>query len=172
MPHEEATACVALSLSGCSAHMIPGIGWRNLLFFISLFPGLHLILYFTLSFCCLSSSYFNGLSFYWNQSSLRSYWDGVVWTSTWAVWISVCIFTETKATLLVGGSLTSSLLGLEPLVQGQRRTGRAEDFTPKSVPFLGHKSGISCREKKGNIYAASTHFACFLQNRSNCKTVL
>ncbi|MGU0414317.1 hypothetical protein ACVXPB_18885, partial [Acinetobacter baumannii] len=32
-----------LSLSGCSAHMIPGIDWRNLLFFISLSPVLHLI---------------------------------------------------------------------------------------------------------------------------------
>ena len=44
-------------------------------------------------------------------------------------------------------------------------------FTPKSTP-LGHKSGIFRREKKGNIYATSTHFPCFLQNRSNCKTVL
>ena len=52
-----------LSHSGCSVHMIPGIDWRNLLFFISLPPVLHLI------------SYFDGLSFYGNQSSLKSYWD-------------------------------------------------------------------------------------------------
>ena len=38
-----------LSLSGCSVHTIPGIDWRNLLFFFSLSPVLHLILYFTLS---------------------------------------------------------------------------------------------------------------------------
>ena len=44
-------------------------------------------------------------------------------------------------------------------------------FTPKSTP-LGHKSGIFHREKEGNTYATSTHFPCFLQNRSNCKTVL
>ena len=47
----------------------------------------------------------------------------------------------------------------------------AEGFTPKSIP-LGHKSGIFCREKTGNTYATSTHFPCFLQNRSNYKTVL
>ena len=47
----------------------------------------------------------------------------------------------------------------------------AEGFMPKSIP-LGHKSGIFHREKKGNTYATSTHFPCFLQNRSNCKTVL
>ena len=47
----------------------------------------------------------------------------------------------------------------------------AEGFTPKSIP-LGHKSGIFHREKKGNTYTASTSFPCFLQNRSNCKTVL
>ena len=46
-----------------------------------------------------------------------------------------------------------------------------EGFTPKSTP-LGHKSGIFRREKKGNTYATSTHFPYFLQNRSNCKTVL
>ena len=53
-----------LSLSGCSVHMIPGIDWINLIFFISLSPILHIILYFTLSFCCLSFSYFDCLSFY------------------------------------------------------------------------------------------------------------
>ena len=47
----------------------------------------------------------------------------------------------------------------------------AEGVTPKSIP-LAHKSGIFHREKKGNTYATSTHFPCFLQNQSNCKTVL
>ena len=83
-----------LTLSGCSAHMIPGIDWRNLL-------------------CLLSS-------------------------------------------------ISSSKVG------GQEG---AEGVTLKSIP-LGHKSGIFCREKKGNTYATSAHFPCFLQNRSNCKTVL
>ena len=50
-----------LSLSGCSTHTIPGIDRRNLLFFFSLSSVLHLILYFTLSFCYLSFSYFDGL---------------------------------------------------------------------------------------------------------------
>ena len=85
------------SLSSCSVHMIPGIDWINLLFFI----------YFL-------------------------------------------------------SSMSSSKLG------GQEGT---EGVTPKSIP-LGHKSGIFHREKKGNTYATSTHFPCFLQNRSNCKTVL
>ena len=31
---------------------------------------------------------------------------------------------------------------------------------------------MSCRKKKGNTYATSTHFPCFLQNPSNCKMVL
>ena len=47
----------------------------------------------------------------------------------------------------------------------------AEGFTPKSMP-LEPKSGIFRREEKGNTYATSAHFPCFLQNRSNCKTVL
>ena len=53
---------------------------------------------------------------------------GVVRTSTLAVWISLWVFTETKATLLVGGgrcSLASSLPSLEPRVQRQSRTGRS-----------------------------------------------
>ena len=67
------------------------------------------------------------------------------------------------------GSLNPSL---ESQVRGQsKRMGGAEGFTPKSIP-LGHKSGIFRREKRGNTYATSTHFPCFLQNRSNCKTVL
>ena len=71
-----------------------------------------------------------------------------------------------------GCSLTFSLLRLEPLYRGKvgGQEG-AEGFTHKSIP-LGHKSGMSHREKKSNTYATSTHFPCFLQNRSNCKTVL
>ena len=66
----------------------------------------------------------------------------------------------------------SPLGDLGPWIQGQsRRTGGAEGFTPKSIP-LGPKSGIFHREKKGNTYATSTQFSCFLQNWSNCKTVL
>ena len=37
----------------------------------------------------------------------------------------------------------------------------------KSAP-LGHKSGMSFREIKRNIYVTSTHFSCFLQNWSSC----
>ena len=63
-------------------------------------------------------------------------------------------------------------LSLEPRVREQsRRTGGAEGFTPKSIP-LGCKFGICCRAKKGNTYATSTRFPCFLQNWSNCKTAL
>ena len=155
---------LSLSLSGCSAH-IPGIDWRNLLFFISLPPVLHLI------------SYFNGLSFYWNQSGLKSYWD----RSHLDLYVS-------SSNLNLGphwerGSLSLSLgfhwdqsslnLSLEPRVWGSKVGGQggAEGFTPKSIP-LGHKSGMFHREKKGNTYATSTHFPCFLQNWSNCKTVL
>ena len=58
--------------------------------------------------------------------------------------------------------------GYEGEVGGQEG---AEGVTPKSIS-LGHKSGIFCREKKGNTYGTSTHFPCFLQNWSNCKTVL
>ena len=47
----------------------------------------------------------------------------------------------------------------------------AEGFTPKSIP-LGHKSGIPPREKKGNTYATSSYFPCFLQNWPNCKIVI
>ena len=117
-----------LSLSGRSAHTIPGIDWRNLLFFISLSPVLHLIpRYFTLSFCCLSFS----TSIVWVSLTLIVWGrteTGVVWTFTWAVWISVWVFTETKATLLGGGSLTFSFLSLEPQVQGQSRTGGSWSF--------------------------------------------
>ena len=31
---------------------------------------------------------------------------------------------------------------------------------------------MSCREIKSNIYGTSTHFSCFLQNWSNCKTII
>ena len=46
----------------------------------------------------------------------------------------------------------------------------AEGVTLKPIPS-GHKSDIFCRENKGNTYATSTHFPCFPQNWSNCKTV-
>ena len=42
----------------------------------------------------------------------------------------------------------------------------AEGFIPKSIP-LGHKSGMSRKEKKGNTYATFTHFPGFLQNQSS-----
>ena len=140
--------------------MIPGIDWRNLLFFFSLSPVLHLI------------SYFDGLSFYWNQSSLRSYWDRSCWTSTWAVWISVWISTETKATLLRRGLWLSVCLVWSTRYEGKvGGQDGAEGFKPKSIP-LRHKSGIFHREKKGNTYATSTHFPCSLRNQSNYRTVL
>ena len=87
-----------LSLSGCSAQMIPGIDWRNLLFFISLSPVLHLIY----------------------QS---------------------------------------------------RRTGGSWRFHIKIYTFRTQVWHISQREK-GDTYATSTHFPCFLQNWFNCKPVL
>ena len=152
-----------LSLSGSSAHMIPGINWRNLIYLISLSPVLYLI------------SYFSGLSFYWNQSSLRSYWD----RSHLDLYLSSLNFSlgfywdQGKPSCGGGGSsLTSSLPSLGPQVRGQsRRQEGAKGFTPKSIP-LGQKSGIFHREKQGNTYTISTHFPCFLQNWSNCKTVL
>ena len=42
----------------------------------------------------------------------------------------------------------------------------AEGFIPKSIP-LGHRSGMSRKEKKGNTYATFTHFPGFLQNQSS-----
>ena len=148
-----------LSLSGRSVHMIPGIDWRNLLIFISLSPVHYLI------------SYFDGLSFYWNHSSLRSYWDrscldlylgslnlslGFYWDQgnpSWGrgvLWLPICPVWSPGYWGKVGGQ------------EG------AEGVTPKSIP-LGHKSGIFHREKKGNTYATFTHFHCFLQNQFNCK---
>ena len=148
-----------LSLSGRSVHMIPGIDWRNLLIFVSLSPVHHLI------------SYFDGLSFYWNHSSLRSYRDrscldlylgslnlslGFYWDQgnpSWGrgvLWFPVCPVCSPGYGGKVGGQ------------EG------AEGVTPKFIP-LGHKPGIFHREKKGNTYATSTHFPCFLQNQFNCK---
>ena len=151
------------SLSCCSAH-IPGIDWRNLLFLISLSPVLHLI------------CYFDGLSFYWNHSSLKSYWD----KSCLGLYVDSSNFNlgfhwdQDSLYLSLGfhWDRDSWKLSLEPQVWGQsRRMGGAEGFTPKSIP-LGPKSAIFSRVKKGNTYATSTHLPCFLQNRSNCKTVL
>ena len=162
-----------LSLSDCSMHMIPGMDWRNLLFFFS----------------CLLSSISSLTSMVWVSTETRVVWGraetGVVWTSTWAVWISVWVSTETKAvwisvwvstvtkaTLLRRGLWLSVCSAWSPgyggKVGGQEG---AQGFTPKSIP-LRHKSGIFHREKKGNTYATSTHFPCSLQNWSNCKTVL
>ena len=52
-----------LSRSGCPSLMIPGVDCRNLFFLICLSPVLHLNLHFALRFTCLSSPYFNYLSF-------------------------------------------------------------------------------------------------------------
>ena len=100
---------------------------------------------------------------------------GVVWTSTWAVWISVWVSTETKATLLEGGGwfLWLAVCSVWSPRYDDREGGQegAEGFTLKSIP-LGHKSGIPPREKKGNTYATSSHFPCFLQNLPNCKIII
>ena len=120
-----------LSLSGCFAHVIRGINWRNLLFFISLSPVLHLILYCTLSFCCLGFSLI-----VWVSIETRVVWGctetGVAWTSTWGIWITVWVLLRPRKPFLgrgVGGSLTFCLLSLEPHVWGQsRRTGGSWRF--------------------------------------------
>ena len=112
----------------------------------------------------------------WVSTETRVVWGhteiGVVWTSTWAVWISVWVSTETKAILLWVGFLWLSVCSVwSPRYGGKVDQEGAEGFTPKSIP-LGHKSGIFRRDKKGNTYDTSTHFPYFLQNQSNCKTVL
>ena len=119
----------------------------------------------------------------WVSTETRVVWGhmetGVVWTSTWAVWISVWISTETKAVWISVWVSTENKAvwisaysawspGYGGKVGGQEGAKRV---APKSIP-LGHKPGIFHREKKGNTYATSTHFPCSLQNRSNCKTVL
>ena len=119
----------------------------------------------------------------WVSTETRVVWGhmetGVVWTSTWAVWISVWISTETKAVWISVWVSTENKAvwisaysawspGYGGKVGGQEG---AEGFMLKSIP-LGHKSGIIRREKKGNTYTTSTHFPCSLQNRSNCKTVV
>ena len=105
---------------------------------------------------------------------LRSYWDRVCLDlyPTWAVWISVWVVTEIKATIPGGIPWLSVCPIWSHRIRGKvgGQEG-AEGFTPKSVP-LGHKSGMYHREKKGNTYATSNHHPCFLQNQSNCKTVL
>ena len=122
---------LSLSLSGCSVHMTPGIDWRKLLFFISLSPLFHLTLYFTRSFCCLSFSYFDCLSFFWNQSSLRSYWDrscldlhlGHLNLSLNFYW------DQGNRSWRWGCSLTFGLVSLEPWVREQsRRSGGSWRF--------------------------------------------
>ena len=92
----------------------------------------------------------------------------IVLTTTGIVWIS----TMTEATLPGRVPWLSTCSVGSPGYSGKvREQEAAEDFTPKSAP-LGHKSGISCREIKSNTYGTSTHFSCFLQNRSSCKTVI
>ena len=150
-----------LSRYGCSAHKIPEIDWRNPFFFFSLSSVLHLI------------SYLDGLSFYWNQSSLRSHWDrscldlhvgslnlSLVSTETKAVWISVWVSTETKATLLRGVLWLSVFSAWSPGYRGKvgGQEG-AEGFTPKSIP-LGHNFGIFHREKRAtHMLPLPTSFA-------------
>ena len=69
--------------------------------------------------------------------------------------------------LLEGCPESACLVG-SPRYRGKvREEEAAEGFTPKSAP-LGHKSGMSQREIKINIYGTSTHFFCFPQNRFNC----
>ena len=86
--------------------------------------------------------------------------------------MSVCVSTETKATLL-REVLWLSVCSVWSPGYGGKVGGQegAESFTPKSIP-LGHMSSIFRREKKGNTYATSTYLPCSLQNPSNCKTVL
>ena len=92
---------------------------------------------------------------------------------TRVVWGCIGTAIETEATLPGGVPWPSAC---SVVIHGYRSRGRvrgqegAEGFTPKSLP-LGLKSGISHREKKGNTYGTSTHFPCFLQNQSRCKTV-
>ena len=85
---------------------------------------------------------------------------------------SVWVFSDTKATLS-GGVPWLSVCSVWSPRYGAKVGGQegAEGFIPKSI-FLGHKSDMSHREKKGNTYATSIHLPCFLQNWSNSKTVL
>ena len=149
MLHGDAASCLAVPQPLCPSHTIPRIDWRNLFSLISLSPVLHLILCVTLSFSCLSFFYFDCLSFNWNQSSLRSHWDSSLnccWD--WGSLKFSLSFYRDRGNPSLRGALTFSLLSWKPPVWGQvgRQEG-AEGFTPKSVP-LGHKSGMSRREKK------------------------
>ena len=65
--------------------------------------------------------------------------------------------------LLEGCPESACLVG-SPRYRGKvREEEAAEGLTAKSAP-LGHKSCMSRREIKSNIYGSSTHFSCFLQN--------
>ena len=64
-------------------------------------------------------------------------------------------------------SLIISLFSWELQIQGQSKR-ELKVSHPNPAP-LGHKSGMSLRE---NTYGTSTHFSCFLQNQSSCKTVI
>ena len=70
------------------------------------------------------------------------------------------------------GALTLSLFSWESQIKRWgMRTGGSWRFHTSSAP-LGHKSGMSHREKKNNTYVTSTNFPYFLQNWSSCKTVI
>ena len=82
------------------------------------------------------------------------------------------ISTETEATPPGRVPLFSVCSVGSPRYRGKvREQEAAEGFTPKSAP-LGHKARLSRREIKSNTYGTSTHFSCFLQNWSSCKTVI
>ena len=92
----------------------------------------------------------------------------IVSTAIGTVWNA----TKTEATPLGGVPWFSACSFGSPRYRGKVRGQKGTDsFTPKSAP-LGHKSGMAHREIKINTYVTSTHFPCFLQNWSNCKTVL
>ena len=151
MLHDEATACVDVPQPLWLLFAYdPREDWRNLLSFISLSPVLRLILHFTLSFCSLSFSYFDCLSFYWNQDSLRLYWDmGCLDLYVGSLNLSLHFYWDQGHSSWEGGRLSVCSFW-SPRYGGKVGQEGAEGFIPQSVP-LGHKPGISRREKKGNI---------------------
>ena len=122
---------LSLSLSGCSVHTTPGRDWRSLFFFMS-----YLLSYISSCISPLVLVVWVSLTSVVSVSiETRVVWGhietGVVWTSTWAVRISIWIFYWDQGNLNFGlsfyhdqgnpfwkGSLTSSLFSLEPRVWG------------------------------------------------------
>ena len=161
------------SVCGCSSASLAALClWSQgqigeVCFSLSLSPVLHLflylisflILYFTLSFSCLSFLYFNWVSIettvVWGHIETR-----IAWTSaeTGAVWISVWISTKTKATLPRGVPWLWVCSVGSPRYGGKvgEQEG-TESVTPKSLP-LGHAWRLSQREKEQYI----CHFYPFL----------